>query len=126
MKIITKAKNLELTDNLQNFVDEKIGGLKRFIDILKEDTPEKGKTLAEVFVELEKETKHHRKGDIFIANGKLVLPRKLIVVSARKDDIWEAVISMVDAFQVEIKQYKLKSIDKNRRQQRKFKKEISK
>ena len=53
MIITIKAKNLELTDELRNFVEEKIGSLEKFI------------TLAEAFVEVEKETMHHKKGKIF-------------------------------------------------------------
>ena len=76
MRIIIKAKNLELTENLKSFVEKKIGSIKKFIDILKEDTPEKGKTLAEIFVELEKETEHHKKGKIFLVKTQVNLPGK--------------------------------------------------
>ena len=58
MQIITKAKNLELTSALQGYVDEKIGTLKKFAE-------------AEVFVEVEKETKHHNKGEIFCCQIEL-------------------------------------------------------
>jgi len=123
MQIIIKSKNLEITDALKEYAEEKINGLKRFVEVLKKDV-EIGKDVAEFFVEIEKETKHHRKGDIFIAKGKLNLPGKTIVVSARKDDVWMAIVAMVDAFQVEVKQYKLKNVETTRREQRKTKKEI--
>ena len=35
MKIIIKTKNLELTEGLQTFIDEKIGSVKKFINILR-------------------------------------------------------------------------------------------
>lgn len=117
MQIIIKSKNLEITDGLSEYIEEKVNSLKKFVDILNKGT-EVGKDVAEFTIEVEKETKHHRKGDIFIASGKLVLPGKTIVVSARKDDIWQAVVAMVDAFQVEIKQYKSKSKETIRRKQR--------
>jgi len=123
MQIIIKSKNLEITDNLKKYAEEKIGGLKRFVEILNKDV-EIGKDVAEFFVEIEKETKHHRKGDIFIAKGKLNLPGKTIVVSARKDDVWMAIVAMVDAFQVEVKQYKLKNVETIRRKQRATKKSL--
>jgi len=123
MQIIIKSKNLEITDNLKKYAEEKIGGLKRFVEILNKDV-EIGKDVAEFFVEIEKETKHHRKGDIFIAKGKLNLPGKTIIVSARKDDVWMAIVAMVDAFQVEVKQYKLKNVETIRRKQRATKKSL--
>jgi len=123
MQIIIKSKNIEITDGLSQYIEEKISGLKRFVNILDKDT-EIGKDVAEFSVEIEKETKHHRKGEIFIANGKLVLPGKTIVVSARKDDILLAIVAMVDAFQVEVKQYKLKNKEVIRRKQRATKKSL--
>jgi len=121
MQLIIKSKNLEITDGLKKYTEDKINGLKRFIDILDKNT-EIGKDVAEFFVEIEKETKHHRKGDIFIAKGNLILPGKTIVVSAKKEDILLAIVAMVDAFQVEVKQYKLKNKESIRRKQRVSKK----
>lgn len=117
MQIILKSKNLTITNDIKKYTEEKISSLKKFIDILKIKT-EIGKDTAEFFVEIEKETMHHRKGEIFLAKGKLVLPGKTIVVSAKKDNILSAVVAMVDAFQVEIKQYKLKNKESIRRKQR--------
>jgi ribosomal subunit interface protein len=121
MNIIIKSKNLEFTDGFKKYAEDKINSLKKFVEVLNEDI-EIGKDVAEFFVEIEKETKHHRKGEIFLASGKLVLPGKTIVVSAKKDDILTAIVAMVDAFQVEVKQYKLKNKESIRREQRKSKK----
>jgi len=124
MKIIIKTKNLQLTNDLQIFVEKKIGSIKKFINILKEDTPKKGKTLAEIFVELEKETKHHRKGDIFLVKTMISLPGKSLKVSSRADDIFEAIVDVKDKLKIEIEQYKSKNSEKNLRQQMKTKDEI--
>jgi len=123
MQIIIKSKNIEITDELRKYTEKKIDSLKRFVNVLNKDT-EIGKDVAEFFVEIEKETRHHRKGDIFISSGKLVLPGKTIVVSAKKDDIYQAIVAMIDAFQVEIKQYKLKNKESIRREQRATKKSL--
>ena len=123
MKIITKTKNLELTDRLTGFVEEKFYGLKKFIDVLKEDE-DVLPTLAEVFVEAEKETKHHQKGKIFIVKANVRLPGKSLIAEARSDDLYKAIIEAKEELKMEIEKYKLKNIDKNRRQKRKIKKEI--
>jgi len=122
MKIIIKTKNLELTEGLQNFVEKKMGSIKKFIDILKEDTPEKGKTLAEVFVEVEKETKHHKKGKVFLVKTQVILPGKSLMAWYRADDLFKAIVGAKNELKTEIEKYKFKNIDKNRRQQRKTKK----
>lgn len=122
MKIIIRAKNLELTKSLKSFIEEKIGGLKKFIDVLKRQ--EDGKTLAEVFFDIEKETKHHNKGQVFRSEAKIMLPGKKIIAQSAGDNLLLTVVEIKDKLQQEIKKYKLKTIEGVRRQQKKFKKEI--
>lgn len=124
MKIITKTKNFELTDGIQIFVDEKLASLKKFINVLKEDAPEKGKSLAELFVELEKETAHHRKGNIFICQLDVRLPGRRLVVKANSDDLNKAIVSARKELEREIKEYKVKKIELSRRLQKKSKRDI--
>ena len=121
MKIITKAKNLELTAALQSYIDEKIGSLKKFIYVLKEDLPEKGKSLAEVFVEVEKETTHHTKGEIFSCQLELKLPGKNLVVKSSSDDLYKAIIVSKKELEQGIKKYKVKKVEFSRRIQKKTK-----
>ena len=64
MKIIIKTKNLDQSEALNNFIEKKFETLKKFINVLK--NPDEIKTLAEVFVEVEKESKHHKNGEIFL------------------------------------------------------------
>jgi len=123
MKIIIKAKNLELTEALQIYIEKKFLALKKFINILKRKE-ETGKTLAEIFVEVEKETKHHNKGMVFLVNTKVVLPGRSLVAEAREDDLYKAIVSAKDELKMEIGKYKFKKIDKNRREQRKSKSEV--
>ena len=124
MKIIIKTKNLDLTQDLQGFIEKKLGSVKKFIDILKEDTPEKGKTLAEIFVEVEKETEHHKKGKVFCVKTQVILPGKSLMVGFKADDLFEAVIGAKNELKTEIEKYKFKNSDKRRRQRRKAKQEI--
>jgi len=124
MKIIIKTKNLELTSDLQTYIEKKIGSIKKFINILKQDTPEKGKTLAEIFIEVEKETEHHKNGKIFIVKTQVVLPGKSLMIVSKADDIFKAIILAKDELKMEIEKYKFKKIDKNRREERKSKEEI--
>ncbi|MDO8486325.1 MAG: HPF/RaiA family ribosome-associated protein [Candidatus Staskawiczbacteria bacterium] len=125
MKIIIKTKNLKLTAILQEFIEEKIGGLKRFVKILqKENDFKKGKDSGEFFVEVKRETKHHRKGDIFRAEARVHLPGKTLVAISEKDDLERAIVDVKDELQQEIKKYKLKKTEVVIRKQRKAKKEL--
>lgn len=121
MEIIIKSKNLELTTDLQEFIEEKIGGLKKFINILKKEDGGKGKTLAEFFVEVGKENKHHKKGDIFKAEARIHLPGKTLVAISEKDDLKRAIVEVKDELQQEIKKYKLKKTEEIIRKLRKNK-----
>ena len=107
MKIINKAKNFELTLDLQNFIDKKIGLLEKFVP--------------EVFVELEKETEHHQKGKIFVCQLKVNLPGTSLVARVESDDLYKAIVDAKRELEQEIKKHKFKKIDKARRAQRKSK-----
>jgi ribosomal subunit interface protein len=120
MKIIIKTRNVDLTADLQSFVEKKIGSIKKFINTLKRED-EIGKTLAEVFVEVERETKHHRKGEIFLVKSRIHLPGREIISEVKTDDLQKAIVKAKDELKMEIGKYKFKKIDRNRREQRKSK-----
>jgi len=122
MKIIIKTKNLEQSEALNAFIEEKFLSLKKFVSILK--GPDDEKTLAEVFVELEKESNHHRKGEVFLVKAQVILPGKSVMAEAKADDLFKAVVAAKDELKMEIEKYKVKKIDINRREQRKAKGEI--
>lgn len=111
MKIIIKTKDIEQSEALNNFIEEKFSGLEKFI-------------IEEVVVEVEKETKHHKKGDIFLVKAQVGFPGKIIIAEETADDVFEAVVKTKDELKLEIEKYKLKKIDKNRREQRKAKGKI--
>lgn len=121
MKITVKTKNLDLTPALSDYVAEKFLSIKKFVSVLKENTPAGMKTLADVVVEVQKETKHHRKGEIFLAKAQLSLPGKSLMASFKSDDLRKAIVGAKDELKMEIEKHKVKKIDKTRRKQRKAK-----
>ena len=123
MKIIIKTKNLDSSLALNDFIEKKFSVLKKFINILKRED-ELGKTLAEVSVEVEKETKHHRKGDIFLVKTLVVLPGRSIMAEANGEDLFSTIVKAKDELKMEIERYKVKKIDINRREQRKSKGQV--
>jgi len=124
MKIVIRAKNIQLTQDLSALIEEKMEGLKKFVNVLKsDDSNVNGKTLAELFFEIEKETKHHKKGEVFKAEGMILLPGKKLIARAKGDDLIKTVIEVKDELQQELKKYKSKPLEKRRREQRKAKRQ---
>jgi ribosomal subunit interface protein len=118
LNIIIKTKNLELTDWLKKVVNNKIGGLKKFIKRFRA----RQDILFDTFVELEKETVHHKKGDIFMAEVKMILPQRTLVVKSHGEDLMETITEVKKELEREIQKYKFKSVELPRRKYRKIKK----
>ncbi len=124
MKIIIKTKNIELDETLEDFINDKIGSLSKFIKILQEEKIEKGKPLGQFFIEVEKETRHHKKGPYFRAEVQVYLPGRTLRVEAKGEDLKMAIIEIKDEMQQEIKKYKLRKSDLERRGARSIKKAL--
>lgn len=122
MKIIIKTKNLSLTPSLESYVNKKIGALEKFTRTLQKE--EDGKTLSEIFVEIEKETKHHRHGEVFRAEAQVMLPGKGLVAQANGEDLLKLIIEVKEKLELEIKKHKAKHKGLNIRRARKQNPEI--
>jgi len=99
MNIVIKGTNLELHSDLKEYVDKKIGGLKKFI----EDIEGSGVI---VRVELAKTTRHHQRGDIYKAEVNFQLPQKMFRSVAERDDIYKAIDDVKDELRIMINDYK--------------------
>ena len=97
MKINIKSTHIELTENIKEFIKEKIGSCEKFINT---------KFAVEVYFEIEKTTMHHRKGKIYRAEANFVLPGKLLRAEATEKDIYIAIDQVKDKIQRELKKYK--------------------
>jgi putative sigma-54 modulation protein len=92
MKLDIKATNLEITDAISSYVEEKLGDLEKYIPNIK--LPLEGK------VELARTTLHHKTGDIF---------------RAEMGDIYAAIDAVKDQIREEIKAYKERFITRDRK-----------
>jgi len=102
MKINIKTKNLELTDPLRVYVEEKIGALKRYLKRYEEDRN------VIVDVEVSRPSKHHNKGDVYYAEINLDLREELLRVSVEDHDARLAISQAKDKMQRAIIDYKEK------------------
>lgn len=110
MNIIIKGTNLELHNDLKDYVDEKIGGLKKFMEGM-----DLGGNRVIARVELAKTTQHHQQGDIYKAEVNLQLPKKMFRSVVESDDIYKAVDDVKDELKIMINEYKTEKIGKSRK-----------
>lgn len=109
MKINIKATNLELTAPIREYIEEKIGGLEKFIanPAKAEWNPEVGKPTMEAFVEIGRTTNHHNKGQVYRAEINVPMPGQGKVLRAESEqwDIRVAIDQIKNEIQIELKKY---------------------
>jgi putative sigma-54 modulation protein len=110
MKLKIKATNLELTDAIRGYAEEKLGDLDKFIPTLK--MPLEGR------LELARTTLHHKSGDVFKAEINISLPGNLLRAEKETDDIYSAIDQLKDLIKEELKMYKERSITRERKGRR--------
>ncbi|HEY4495419.1 MAG TPA: ribosome-associated translation inhibitor RaiA [Candidatus Paceibacterota bacterium] len=113
MKINLKTKNFSLTPSIKNYLEQKLNSLDKFL-------PGDESIFADV--ELSKTTKHHQKGDVFMAEVNLKIPGRLIRAVAEQWDLRIAIDAAKDELQREIKSNKEKNISLHKRGARMLKK----
>jgi len=113
MKVILRFKNITLSEELKRTIERKIFSLKKFIGILKKE--EGGKTLAQVVVDIERETKHHRKGKIFKVSLRISLPGRNLFYLAQEDDLPKAITKARRGMKEEIEKYQFRLKDKTKK-----------
>ncbi len=83
MNITTKATNVALTAEIEEYTAKKFGVLQKYID--KEDTSVGGQ------IELGKTTRHHQSGDVFRAEINLHVSGKDFWTEATAGDLYTAI-----------------------------------
>lgn len=129
MKIIIKTKNLKLTRDLRQYLEEKINSLEKFSKILHTETYfnhffGKGKPRVEAWVEVGKTILHHQRGPVFWAECQMRFPKRSLRSTAQSENLKSAITEVKDELQRELKQYKEKLIAQTKRRQRVLKKEL--
>ena len=96
MKTIISTKNISLDKPLEVFIEDKIGGLAKY---LKDDA-------IQVRVEIGKPSKHHRNGEIFRAEANLKMGSNLLRAEAESSDLRTAIVEVKNKLQQQIKKFK--------------------
>ncbi len=101
MKFSIKTKNLELTEEIENYLNKKLEGLKKF-------TSNFNQGLLKGAVEIGRTTKHHQTGDIFRAEINLSINGKLFRAESEQESLYAAIDEVRDDLELEIKKFKEK------------------
>lgn len=130
MKIIIQTRNIKLNRALSEYIEEKLDPLEKFSKILYNEEKYfnhffgKGKPRAEMWLEIGKESQHHRKGPVFRAEAQIRFPKKSIRAKAISKNLKQAITEIKDELQRGLKQYKEKLISLTKRKTRVIKKEL--
>ncbi len=106
MQIIIKTTQIELTDALNQYVEDRIKSLEKYIGRFEEQ----GESVARV--ELARTTQHHRNGDVFNVEVNLQLDGEVIRAERDGEDMYATIDAVKDVLKVEIQKFKDLRVDK--------------
>jgi putative sigma-54 modulation protein len=105
MRINIKSTQLELTDAIRNYFQDKMNMVEKYLGDLKAINCD---------VEIEKSVGGQHKGEIFRAEVNLQMPRQILRIEKTEKDLYKAIDKVKDHLELVIKKYKEKLIDKKR------------
>ena len=112
MKITIKTTGLDLTPSLKTYIERKLGALTKFVKRFDETGQ------AELWVEVARTTRHHRHGDVFLAEADLRLPKKILRAEESGEDVRTAIDLLQRKLHSEIEKYRTRSSSKPTRKSR--------
>ena len=111
MKIILSGKNIKLDEPLKVFIEDKIGGLDKFLG----PSASSGRAPIEARVEIGLPSKHHRSGRIYYAEVNLKVGGQLLRATCQHEDMRNAIVDVKNELQRQIKKFKSKKNDLSRK-----------
>ena len=102
---INITKTADLTAGLEDYVDKKLDSLAKFVKRF-EDAGE-----AEIWVEISRTTKRHKKGEMFKVVVDLRLPKKTLRAEGYAVNIRTAIDEARDMMRLEIDKYKTQFVE---------------
>jgi len=100
MKISIKSTNIDLTPSLNTFISTKLDSLSKLVKKFDSEG------LVTLNLEVARTTRHHHKGDVFMAEANLKLPGKTLRAVDKNEDIRTAIDNMRQVLGREIEKYK--------------------
>jgi len=105
--ISTKATNIELTEAIKNYLEEKLARVgKMTVDY---------DPVAKMAVEVGKSTEHHHKGPFFFCELTLEIPGdKLLLARDEKEDLYAAIDAAEDQLRRQLVERKERMVESHR------------
>ncbi|MBU2566884.1 ribosome-associated translation inhibitor RaiA [Patescibacteria group bacterium] len=100
MTINIRAKNMDLTDAIKQYTEEKLMSLDKFYD-----------NIIHIEVDLGLDTTRHNKGEIYSCTVNIDVPGTLFRVSKQEKDLYKAIDKVRDHLREEITAWKEKNRD---------------
>jgi putative sigma-54 modulation protein len=97
MQITIKAKNIDLTEKIKDYAEEKISSLEKFFD-----------NIITARIEVGMESKHHLSGKIYYTTVNLNVPGNTLRVEKHAKSLEKSIDKVKDHLQRELKRYKSK------------------
>ena len=95
MNINIKATNIELTESLKSYIEEKMSSLSKYFD-----------NIIDIRVEVGQDSTHHQKGKIFFAEVNVKVPNDLIRIKKTADSQFKAVDKIRDHLRETMNRFK--------------------
>ena len=95
MKLTIRTKDVVLSDDIRQYVEEKIGGLDKFYG-----------RITDGFIDLEHYTNHHKNGPFFRVVVDLRVPNKVLRSEKNHVDLKSAIDGIKDELKVQLKDFK--------------------
>jgi ribosomal subunit interface protein len=77
-----KATNMELTSAINDYIEKRLSGIKKFV---------KNEEEAIVYIEVGKTTNHHKQGDVFKAEFNIEISGTKFYTISEKEDLYTAI-----------------------------------
>ncbi|HRH21596.1 MAG TPA: ribosome-associated translation inhibitor RaiA [bacterium] len=103
MQVQIKATGLTLTPAIREYIEEKIASLDKYLGDI---------AVTNCDFKIEMTTKHHNKGDIFLAEVNLAVPGDLLVIEKTEADLYKAIDKVKDHLLEAVKRYKDRRLEK--------------
>lgn len=104
MQIQIQGTQMDLTPAIKEYIEEKIGGLSKFVERYEAETNIIAK------VDIGRTTHHHSKGDVYYAEVTIALPGGVVRAENTHEDLHAAVDSVKGTLKKELVKYKEKDL----------------
>ncbi|MFA6160825.1 MAG: ribosome-associated translation inhibitor RaiA [Patescibacteria group bacterium] len=98
MTINIRAANMELTDAIKQYAEEKLTSLEKFYD-----------NIIHIEVDLGLDNHHHNKGDIYMCSAAVDVPGNIFKVEKQEENLYKAIDKVRDHLREEITAWKEKT-----------------